>query len=151
VGRGGAKAEAKFNPDGSLDAVAGEAGGFGVELDREGKTTFKVPLASVGDPTEEGAGVSLESYVDQKHATTGAALVGQAEGSLFGWTLEVEGKLGFSSKGMDRQYYADIGGQQEGFFGPMPELTDGKQWGELSAERRGWYERQGFSKATWPR
>lgn len=150
-GRYGAALEGKFSPDGNLQAVAGEVGGLGLELEREGKTTFKVALAAVGEPSVQGAGVSLESHVNPNRATMGAALVGETHGELLGWKLEAEGKIGFTSKGIDKRYYADIGGKQEGFFGPMPELTDGKPWGELFAERRGWYERQGFSQQTWPR
>ncbi len=142
VGRHGTELEAKFSPDGHLEAVSGEVGGFGVELEREGKATFRVPVVE---------GVAVETFVNRKNATTGATLVAKEEAHLFGWTLEGDGKIGFTSKGIDKRYYADIGGKQEGIFGPMPELNDRKPWTELSPERRGWYERQGFSQKTWPR
>ena len=124
LGRHGAELEGKFSPQGHLEAVAAEVGGFGVELEREGKTTFKVPVME---------GVAVESFVNHQNATTGASLVGKEEAQLLGWTLEGEGKIGFTAKGIEKAYYADIGGTQEGFFGPMPELTAGKQWGATAS------------------
>ncbi|MDP1822889.1 MAG: hypothetical protein Q8L48_06595 [Archangium sp.] len=141
AGRGRTRVEGKFDFEGQLEAVAAEAGGFGVELERKGEVTFKVPVAP---------GFSVESFVDNGKATSGAALVAQADTEVFGTTVKLQGKLGFTAKAVDRSHSADIGGPQTGFFGPMPELDERKPWRELPRARREWYERQGFSERTWP-
>ena len=142
VGRGHTKLEAKFTPAGHLEAVSGEVGGAGLELDREGKATFKAPIAP---------GLGTETFVDAQKAAYGGVIVGDAAGEFFGATLKLEAKIGFTLKGVERSYYSDIGGSQTGFFGPMPELAEGMAWAALPSERREWYERQGFSERSWPR
>jgi hypothetical protein len=141
-GRGHNKVEAKFDAEGHLEAAAAEVGGFGLELERAGDVTFKAPVAP---------GIAVESFVNHRNATSGAALGGEEEGEFLGAHVKVEARIGFTAKGIDRSYYADIGGAQEGFFGPMPELTNGSKWSELPKDRREWYGRQGFDENFWPK
>ena len=141
VGRGHNKLEGKFGPKGHLEGVAAEIAGAGLELDRE-SATFKGPIAPA---------LAVETSVNSKEATVSAALVAEQEAELFGMNFKLEGKVGFTAKGSAREYDADIGGKQEGIFGPMPELEDGTKWSALPKERREWYGRQGFDEASWPR
>jgi hypothetical protein len=69
---------------------------------------------------------------------------------VFGMSVKLQAKIGFTAKGVERSYYADIGGTQTGFFGPMPELEERMPWRELPSERRDWYARQGFDERSWP-
>lgn len=141
AGRGHTKVEGKFDSAGHLEAVGAEAGGFGVELARKGEVTFKVPVAP---------GLAVETSVDNNKATSGAALVAAVDEDVFGMSVKFQAKIGFTAKGVERAYYADIGGTQTGFFGPMPELEERKPWRELPTERREWYSRQGFNEGSWP-
>lgn len=141
AGRGHTKVEGKFDKGGHLEAVEGEVGGFGVELERNGEVTFKAPVAP---------GLAVETSVDNPKATSGAALVAAVDEDVFGMSVKLQGKIGFTAKGIERAYYADIGGTQTGFFGPMPELDERKPWRELPSERREWYSRQGFDERSWP-
>lgn len=139
----GAKLEGKFDAAGHLEEVSGEVLGAGIELERDGEVTFKAPTVLL-------PGVSVETLVNGNEATYGARVVGEEEGELGFGTLKVEAKIGFTAKGVAREYYEDIGGAQQGFFGPMPELEAGAKWSELTRERREWYGRQGFDATTWP-
>lgn len=141
LGRGPAKVEAKLNAHGHLEAVSGQMLGAGVELERDGKVTFKAPVAP---------GLGVETFSDPNKGTMGAALVAKEEATVFGSTLELGAKIGFTAQGIAREYYQDIGGAQEGFFGPMPELDAGAKWSDLKTERRDWYHRQGFDENNWP-
>lgn len=136
-----AKLEAKLN-DEHLEKVSAEALGWGVELSRSGEVTFKRNVA--GD-------VSVEVAANPREATMGAVLVAEEEGEFGPANVALEGKVGLVVKGIHREYYADIGGTQEGIFGPMTELDAKANWRAMPEERREWYRRQGFEERTWPR
>ena len=140
--RGHTGIEGRFSGEGQVEAVAAEVGGAGGELERGGKVTFKAPIVH---------GLAAETFVNHTNATSGADVMSEAEGKLCGANVKLEARIGFTVKGVDHAYYRDIGGTQEGLFGPMPELEEGKKWRELPPERRAWYGRQGFDEQSWPR
>lgn len=116
---------------------------IGVEVERnvEGdvKTTFKAQAAD---------GVGAYASVD----SNGNTAVGvEAEHSVKVGDTKVEFglKIGVTAFSVPKAYYQDVGGNQAGIFGPMPELDANLPWTSLKPDRRAWYERQGFTPENW--
>lgn len=142
VGAGFAEGSATFDSAGHLKQVKASVVGAGVELDKQGKVTLSF---------KEGP-ATVSTFVDGNAAKYGAALGLEESAKLFGGRVKVSvgAKATVTAQGIAREYYPDIGGKQEGLFGPMPELEQQAAWASLPKDRQQWYARQGFTEKTWP-
>ncbi|MDP1825478.1 MAG: hypothetical protein Q8L48_19625 [Archangium sp.] len=140
VGVGFAEGSATFDSAGHLKQVKATVVGAGVELDKHGKVTLSF---------KEGP-ATVSTFVDGNAAKYGASLGLDESVKFLGVKVSVGAKATVTAQGIAREYYPDIGGKQEGVFGPMPELDQGAAWASLPKERQQWYARQGFTEKMWP-
>lgn len=133
---------ADFDENGNVTGGQVTIKGIGVAHSK-GRTTFGA---------EAGAFGVAQTFVDRDKSQYGAAFGTEASGSYLGGALKFSAgaKVTLTAQGIKREYYPDIGGTQEGVFGPMPELDAKTPWAKLPQDRRDWYARQGFDEKSWP-
>ncbi len=132
---------ASVDPQGHLKQAKVGVMGAGVEVDKKGKVTFSY---------KDGP-VTVSSFVDGNAAKYGATTGVEESVELFkGVKVTAGAKATVTAQGIAREYYPDIGGRQEGVFGPMPELDQRTPWASVPKERQQWYARQGIVERSWP-
>ncbi len=158
--------DAKIGETGVKSAVKTEVGAevgegpvkFSASVDNRGVVSREVKAGPVGVEREvDAAGHAktkftikatdaISTYSSVSDSSMGAGVKAKTE---IAPGLELSGKVGFTAYGIPPEYYQDIGGAQEGFFGPMPEYEQQVDWKSLQPERRDWYSRQGFNEKNW--
>lgn len=158
--------DAKIGETGVKSAVKTEVGAelkkgpvqISTSVDNRGTVSGEVKAGPVGFEREvDAAGhvkktftlkatESLTAYSSVSDSSMGGGVKAKAE---IAPGLELTGKVGVTAYGIPPEYYQDIGGAQEGFFGPMPEYEQQVDWKSLQPERRDWYSRQGFNEKNW--
>lgn len=145
-----------FTPDGASVTMKANTGGPSVAVavptdlpDRDEKAT-PISVEQEGSRTTFSMGPA-STFVDPVKGVAGFG-VGYDEKIPLGdaASISIGAKVTVTAQGIPREYYQDIGGDQQAVFGPMPELDARTSWEDLPKERQAWYARQGFTRNQYP-